>query len=82
MSRSYKKNPAGPITCATSEKEEKRIANRRLRRRVQQALFHKKEVMPIMKEIENNWNWPKDGKCWWGWEYLKNQTWRRSVLQK
>jgi len=62
MSRSRRKTPICGVTCADSEKWDKRNAHRRLRRRVRQAIHHGREVMPIRNEVCTTWNMPKDGK--------------------
>lgn len=64
MSRSRRKTPVTGITTATSEKQDKRSANRRLRRRVKQRLDESPEidVLPLKREISNVWAMDKDGK--------------------
>lgn len=66
MSRSFKKTPAGGITTVKSEKQDKRIANRRLRSRVRQAVREGDEVLPERREISDVWCFGKDGKAWYG----------------
>ena len=72
MARSRKKTPIIPNTCANSEKEDKRNANRKLRRKVK-ADLHKAQVTEIIEEIElpelrevsNVWSFAKDGKSFY-----------------
>ena len=51
---------------ATSEKEEKRFANRSLRRIVKMKIRKEFEVLPEMREISDVWCFRKDGKGWFG----------------
>jgi hypothetical protein len=60
MSRSYRKNPAGGITTARTDKPFKRFANRSLRRRVRMGDFDLR-----LRDISDPWVWPKDGKTWY-----------------
>ncbi len=64
MSRSERKTPITGITTATSGKQDKRIANRQLRRRVKQLLDVNPatEVLPLEREVSDVWLMDKDGK--------------------
>ena len=63
MSRSKRKTPVLGITTAKSEKQDKRIANRKLRRAVKQRLGYDPDgVMPELREVSNVWSMDKDGK--------------------
>ncbi|MEM8600972.1 MAG: hypothetical protein AAGF99_13725 [Bacteroidota bacterium] len=66
MSRSRKKTPISGTTTATSEKHDKRLANRRLRRRVRQRLAagHDGTALPLLREVSNVWTMDKDGKLY------------------
>jgi hypothetical protein len=66
MSGSRRKTPISGITTAASEKQDKRLANRRLRRAVKQALHavDYPEVLPHRRELTNPWTMAKDGKRW------------------
>lgn len=66
MSRSRKKTPMGRMTGASSEKWDKRVANRRLRRRVKEALAQDPlgDVLPAQRELSDPWTMAKDGKKW------------------
>ncbi len=62
MSRSRKKTPITGHTKAESDKQDKRLANRRLRRSVKVAVEHDADVIPEMREKSNVWGFSKDGK--------------------
>jgi hypothetical protein len=64
MSRSRRKHPFRAITTADSEKQEKRVYNRRFRRVSDQALKVDPtgERLPILQEYSNPWSMDKDGK--------------------
>ncbi len=62
MSRSRRKNKIRGITTAPSEKQSKLKANRKLRRMTKETLKKGKEVLPLLREISNQWNFEKDGK--------------------
>lgn len=66
MSNSRKKvNVTGISTCK-SEKQDKRLANRKLRAAVRGAMADDAEVMPELREVSSVWTFGKDGKRWWG----------------
>lgn len=65
MSRSYQKTPRCGLTCATTEKRDKRFANRAYRRAVKVALHHGDEL-PLRREVTNVYCFDKDGKKWYG----------------
>jgi hypothetical protein len=56
--------PIFGITTSDSEKQDKRRANRRLRRAVRLALDAGREVLPHLREVSNVWAFDKDGKRW------------------
>ena len=62
MARSYRHTPIFGITNSTSEKQDKRHANRRLRRIVRQALPRNVEVLPALREVSDIWSFDKDGR--------------------
>lgn len=66
MARSRKKTPIAGITTAVSEKQDKRLANRRLRIAVRHAISVDDEVIPLLREVSNLWSFDKDGKRWIG----------------
>jgi hypothetical protein len=61
VSRSLRHSPFIGITCCYSEKSDKRIANRKLRRRVIEAIRGDREP-PVIREVSNVWLFGKDGK--------------------
>jgi len=67
MSHSYKKHAIIGITTAKSEKKDKRIVNRQVRHKVNQALknpdkFNENALYLDKKDISNIWDFAKDGK--------------------
>jgi len=64
MSRSRKKQPVTSVTTETSEKQDKRLANRVLRRNTRRQLGKDPEeaVLPEMREVSDPWMMGKDGK--------------------
>lgn len=66
MSRSRKKTSIGGITNSCSEKQDKRIYNRRYRHSCKQYLQidYERELLPHLKEYSNPWSMDKDGKKW------------------
>jgi hypothetical protein len=70
MSRSRRKTPCGGNTTSDSEKQDKQIASRQLRRRNRQ-LSRKAtdEVFQYQQnELYDNWKFAKDGKSRWLYE--------------
>ncbi|MEN7551762.1 hypothetical protein AAG747_27855 [Rapidithrix thailandica] len=65
MSRSKKKSKIRSMTTASSEKQDKREANRKLRRVVKQKINNSEEaVLPELREVSDIWNFNKDGKTY------------------
>lgn len=69
MSRSYKRVPVTGYSFAESEKDDKRRANRSLRRATQagiQALGADTDTtnLPVMREVSNRATFDKDGRQW------------------
>ncbi len=64
MSRSLKKTPVAGITTATSEKQDKRLANRLERRKNKQLLEMTEDDTSLLlkREVSNVWVMDKDGK--------------------
>lgn len=63
MSRSRRKTPVRGLTASDSEKQDKRFANRRLRRKVRVALATEpNRVFPALREVSCVWAFDKDGK--------------------
>ncbi len=69
MSRSKRNTPKRGITTSESEKEEKRRANRTLRKKVKIQIKKGKPVLSKLREISNVWAFSKDGKM-----YLKDPS--------
>lgn len=67
MSRSKKKTPVVGTTTSETEKDDKRKANRKLRRATKIEVHKEKEVLPEAREVSNVWAFGKDGK-----RYLKD----------
>lgn len=66
MSRSYKKNPFMGI-AGRSDKQDKRLANRRLRRVIHTKLNSgntdfDEVALPALREVSDVWDMAKDGK--------------------
>ncbi len=77
MSNSIRKTPIlGILHPKGSEKKDKRIANRSLRRVSRQrlvcALDHDALVLPIMREHFDVWSFSHDGKRWIRFNYTDN----------
>ena len=66
MSRSKKRTPVCGMSGARSEKQDKRIYNRRYRHACKQALHADpgRELLPVLRECGNAAAMAKDGKAW------------------
>jgi len=64
MSRSRRRTPIIGNTCARSEKDDKRRANRTLRTHLRGALVRMDEVLPVLRDVSTTWLFAKDGKHW------------------
>jgi len=73
VSRSFKKTPIIGL-CGVSDKQDKRIANRKTRRAQNIAVKSDKDVIPVQRECSDVWDMTKDGKCWVGFD---NPKWLR-----
>lgn len=62
MSRSYKHTTISAITTAQSEKQDKRLANRRFRRISKHRVKIDAEPLIDLNEISDPWDFQKDGK--------------------
>lgn len=63
MSRSRRKRPVRGISSSDSDKQDKRIANRRLRRKVRAVLPAGPDgVLPALREVSCVWGFAKDDK--------------------
>lgn len=65
MSRSKRRTPVCGVTTARSEKQDKRLYNRRYRRVCKQAIHSDpgRELLPRLREYSNPWVMDKDGKA-------------------
>ena len=66
MSNSYRKTSITGICCADSEKQDKRKANRKLRRNTKQRLMlsDAENYLPQIRDVSNIWCMSKDGKMY------------------
>lgn len=85
MTRSFKKQPFAGITTAKSEKKDKQIVNRNLRRKVKQILkdiddIEEKENILYLdkKDISDIWQFSKDGK----YRVDKNSKFYKKTIRK
>ena len=62
MSRSFIKNKIVGYTKKESEKRDKTIANKRCRRLVKVRIAKRSEVLPLIREVSNIYQFDKDGK--------------------
>jgi len=65
MSRSVRRNPFFGNACCNSEKKDRTICNRKLRRRANHLLMVKDSdeyLLPLQEEVMNVWSMGKDGK--------------------
>lgn len=80
MARSKRKSPCTGVTTARSEKYDKRLANRRLRKRSRMVLARRRWdddlIFPLMREVSNVWCMDKDGRVWWGWSDNWTPLWK------
>jgi len=64
MARSYRHTPIFGVTTSKSEKQDKRLANRRLRRAVRMQVQRGSEVLSLLREVSNVWCFDKDGRAY------------------
>ncbi|MBL9199972.1 MAG: hypothetical protein JNL39_05660 [Opitutaceae bacterium] len=64
MSRSRRKHSIASVTAAASGKQDKREANRALRKATHQRLGAMSDdtVLPVIREVSDVWNTAKEGK--------------------
>ena len=62
MARSVRKTAITGNAPARSEKDDKRCANRKLRRKTKQCLMVGAEILPALREISDTRDFAKDGK--------------------
>lgn len=64
MTRSKRKTAICGITAANSEKQDKALSHRKIRRAVKvQVKATEDSLMPLEKQLTNPWSMSKDGKC-------------------
>ena len=73
MSRSYRKNPILGNACPESEKKDKVLANRALRRINRVEVLKDSEIFSLKREVSDVWCFPKDGKQRY---FSKEISWR------
>lgn len=70
MARSRRHTPIASITTAASEKQDKRWANRNYRSALRRALKCGQDpdaaVLPILRDVSDEWAMAKDGRSWFG----------------
>ena len=88
MGKSFKKTPIAGIATAASEKAWKEKVNRKLRKKVKQALntiednWEEKEL-PELREVSVSWDAPKDGKRYYKvGRYWDEETIEEKILRK
>ncbi len=64
MSRSRRKSKNRGITTAATEKQDKRDANRKFRRRINLKVKQGDTELPLLKELSNVWSFDKDAKIY------------------
>jgi hypothetical protein len=64
MSRSFQKTPITGVTTCESEKQDKRDANRKLRRKTKLQVKVGQEIILDLREVSNVWAMGKDGKLY------------------
>ncbi len=69
MSRSKRRTPIIGYTSAETEKQDKRRANRALRRKVKVSINQGDFELPLLREVSTVWSFDKDGK-----QYLINPS--------
>ena len=73
MSRSFKKSPVISITTSKSEKYDKQLYNRKLRKSIKSSLAKGEyDNLKDLKDVSNPWSMSKDGK-WWVTEEVANE---------
>ena len=77
MTRSHKYRPGVGTTCKESETQDKRDANRALRRQVRQRLAVDifDETLPALREVSEIWTFAKDGVHWVRQQYCNPEFW-------
>jgi len=77
MSRSVKKVPVSPNTCASSEKDDKARSNRRFRRIARDRIRKGSEAPHDVREVSSAWLFAKDGR-----HFVHNQEIAAKTIRK
>lgn len=77
MSHSYKHKPICGSTCADSEKQDKRLANRAFRRIVKIKVHTGAETLPTLRMVSHTDDFSKDGKWYFGKEEIYKKYLRK-----
>lgn len=77
MGKSTRKTPIGGMTTAPSDKQDKRIANRRFRRKSRLAMSQEREPPFSIRQVSDPWDFNKDGKSRWFGYHPEEEWWRR-----
>lgn len=74
MGKSRRKTEIAGISCAKSEKKDKRLCNKRLRKKIKQITETKNYddcLFPLAKEVVNTYSMAKDGKKYYNKEFCE-----------
>lgn len=82
MSRSYRKTSIVGVAYGASEKQDKRFANRKLRRKIKSSFqkddfYDENYICPEMREVSDTWGMSKDGKYYF--DENKNSTFKKMM---
>lgn len=77
VSNSFKKTPIISFTTKSSDKKDKLIARRRLRKAIKQTSLDDDAIIPHAKEVSDVWCFAKDGK-----QYVTAQEWVKKAKRK
>lgn len=78
MGKSRRRTPIVGVTTARSEKDDKRIVNRAIRRKSRVLVYKEDAIFPIPNEVLDKWSMAKDGKVFIG----KNSIYYKKALRK
>lgn len=84
MSKSRRKIPIRGI-ADTSDKYDKRLANRKFRRREKLAIHHEKDPPENLNEVSDPYSFDKDGKKYYGREDCDNyddEEYEKKIMRK
>lgn len=70
LARSRRRTPIASLAVTTSEKQDKRWANRNCRSALRRALKREGDpdatVLPVLRDVSDPWTMAKDGRSWFG----------------